>query len=286
MTNSKTLFLDLMRRLSLPETDDEKKAILHRILERLTGITSTDIAVGKEIALAPTLMAQLHQVLERINTGEPLQYVMGECDFYGRTFKVNRDVLIPRPETEDLTRTALGLLQDVVSPRLMDIGCGSGCIGITMALERPDARVFATDVSLRALDVARDNANALSATVDFHRSNILTEFVPVKDLDLIVSNPPYITPDEAPAMSATVLEFEPHLALFTESADPLQYYRPILSHAREVLKRGGFVIVEVNERFADDVANTFRDYKFLDVTLVKDSSGKQRIVHGIFNGNK
>src|SRR5690606_24850899 len=105
------------------------------------------------------LLAHLHKIIKRVNTGEPLQYVIGESDFYGRTFKVNRDVLIPRPETEDLTRAALGLLQDVASPRLMDIGCGSGCIAITMALERPDASVYATDGSLRASEIAREHTH-------------------------------------------------------------------------------------------------------------------------------
>ena len=155
-----------------------------------------------------------------------------------------------------------------------------------MALERPDASVYATDISLRALEVARENAKALSATVDFHRSNIISELMPVSDLDLIVSNPPYITPDEAPEMSPTVLEHEPHLALFTESSDPLQYYRPILLHSREVLNPGGVVIVEINERFGDKVANLFREYSFSDVTVVNDSSGKQRIVHGIYSGDE
>lgn len=286
MTNSKTLFLDLISRVRLPETDDEKKAILYRILEKVAGITPTDIAAEKKVSLSPALLDQLHQVLERVNSAEPLQYVMGECDFYGRTFKVNRDVLIPRPETEDLTRAALGLLQKVSTPRLMDVGCGSGCIAITMALERPDADVYATDISLRALEVARENAELLRAPVDFQRSNIMSELMPVSDLDLIVSNPPYITPDEAPEMSATVLEYEPHLALFTDSSDPLQYYRPILSHSRDALSRGGSVIVEINERFGDAVANLFHEFRFSDVTVVKDSSGKQRIVHGLFSGEE
>ncbi|MDV3310635.1 MAG: peptide chain release factor N(5)-glutamine methyltransferase [Cyclobacteriaceae bacterium] len=286
MTNSKTLFMDLMQHIVVSETDDEKKAILYRILEKVAGITPTHIAAEKQVSLTPELLAHLHKIIKRVNTGEPLQYVIGESDFYGRTFKVNRDVLIPRPETEDLTRAALGLLQDVASPRLMDIGCGSGCIAITMALERPDASVYATDVSLRALEIARENAHTLRAPVDFQRSNILSEFIPVSDLDLVVSNPPYITPEEAPDMSATVLEHEPHLALFTESSDPLQYYRPILSHSRDVLNPGGMVIVEVNERFGNAVANLFREFEFTDVTVEKDSSGKQRMVHGIYPGKE
>lgn len=284
--NSKTLFLDLMRRVSVSETDEEKKAIMYRILDKVAGITPTDIAAEKSFSVAPSLLAQLHRAIDRISTGEPLQYVLGECDFYGRTFKVNGDVLIPRPETEDLTRTALGLLQGIRSPRLMDVGCGSGCIAITMALERPDATVHATDVSLRALEVARENANTLFAKVDFHRSNVLTEAMPVSNLDMIVSNPPYITPGEATEMSATVLEHEPHLALFTESSDPLQYYRPILSHSRNALVRGGRVVVEINERYGDAVANLFREFRFTGVSILNDSSGKQRIVHGTFNGEQ
>jgi release factor glutamine methyltransferase len=282
--NSKTLFMDLMQRVSLSETDDEKKAILYRLLDRIAGITATDIAAEKSVTITPSHLVSLQKALDRVNAGEPLQYVLGECEFYGRTFKVNSNVLIPRPETEDLTRTALALLQEVPSPRLMDVGCGSGCIAITIALERPDADVCATDVSLRALEVARENANILSAKVDFHRSNILTEPMPVSGLDMIVSNPPYITPGEAKEMSATVLEHEPHLALFTDSSDPLQYYRPILSHARSALKPGGRVAVEINVRHGDAVANLFRAYRFTDVTIVNDTSGKTRIVHGIFNG--
>jgi len=282
--NSKTLFTDLMHRFSLQETEDEKKAILYRILDKVAGISATHIAAEKSISIAPPLLSQLQRTLDRVSAGEPLQYVLGECEFYGRTFRVNSDVLIPRPETEDLTRTALELLDGMSSPRLLDVGCGSGCIAITMALERPDASVCATDVSLRALEVARDNASILAATVDFHRSNILTEPLPVSGLNLIVSNPPYITPDEATEMSATVLEHEPHLALFTDSSDPLQYYRPILSHSRNALTPGGKVVVEINTRYGDAVANLFREYRFSDVTIVNDSSGKQRIVHGTFIG--
>jgi release factor glutamine methyltransferase len=273
-----------MHHITLAETDDERKAILYRVLEKVAGITPTDIAAEKKVSPSPELLTQFNQIIERVNGGEPLQYVLGECNFYGRTFRVNRDVLIPRPETEDLTRAALELLQEVPSPRVMDVGCGSGCIAVTMALERPDASVHATDISLRALGVARENAKTLGATVEFHRSNIMSELIPVTDLDMIISNPPYVTPDEAPDMSSTVLEYEPHLALFTESSDPLQYYRPILLHSRDALNPGGIVIVEINQRFSEEVVNLFHELKFTDVAVVNDSSGKQRIVHGIFTG--
>ncbi len=283
MTNSKTLFRELVASVTLHTTGAEKESIVYRLLENLLAVTRADVAAEKTIAPDRLQEQQLKAMLQRINAEEPVQYVLGESDFYGRTFKVNRHVLIPRPETEELVRAVIQWMDGLPSPYIVDVGTGSGCIAITLSLERPDARVSAIDVSTDALSLAAKNAAALGGNVSFALSDVLTHEFPFEGLDIIVSNPPYITPREANAMARNVLDHEPHIALFTPAGDALVFYRAIAGHAVRTLKQGGRVAVEINEQYGNEVANLFRDHGFAGVEIVRDSSGKNRIVHGIFS---
>ena len=282
MTNSKTLFGELVASVNVQIDNAEIRSIVYLLLEKV-GISRADIAAEKEVLLTDNQLMQLRRWIKRVNAEEPAQYILGETEFYGRRFKVNRDVLIPRPETEELVRAALHLVRHLDSPQVVDIGTGSGCIATTLSLERRDARVTGTDISAEALAVAMENAKTLKASVTFTLTDILANEFPFTELDMIISNPPYVTPPEAAAMSKSVVDYEPHLALFTPSEDPLAFYRAILSHARHSARPGGIVIVEVNEQHAQDIADLFRANDLTGVEVLTDIFGKDRIVHGVLS---
>jgi release factor glutamine methyltransferase len=281
MMNSKTLFRELRSNLTLKASDIEKNSILFQLLEQILGVTRADIIVEKGVTLDQGMMLQLNGLMERINHEEPIQYVLGECEFYGRIFKVNKDVLIPRPETEELIRTALPLLSGSRLNRILDIGTGSGCIATTLSLEIKMADVYASDISLAALTLARENAQRLGASVTFARADILLGELPCHDLDMIVSNPPYVTTKDKISMSKNVLGYEPSEALFVPEDDPLLFYSAILSRAVDVLNMGGTVVVEINEQFGVQVADLFTAHNFKGVQIIADINGKDRIVCGI-----
>ncbi|MBL0742256.1 peptide chain release factor N(5)-glutamine methyltransferase [Chryseolinea lacunae] len=284
MRNSKALFRYLVSRITLPDDADEVHTMAHIVLQHLFSLSRTDILAEKEIPFTALDEQKLDTLATRISAGEPLQYVLGETEFYGRIFKITPDVLIPRPETEELVRLIINHTSTRGSStalKLLDIGTGSGCIPITLALEIPRSEVYALDVSAPALAVAKENAAALHAHVSFVLTDVLVEKLPVQNLDAVVSNPPYIPLSESPSMKNNVLEFEPHLALFVPDNDPLKFYKAIAEKAAVALKPSGMLAVEINERFGSDVAHVFRKHGFVNVEVVKDIFGKERIVKGI-----
>lgn len=305
MKNSKALFRYLVSRIHSDDAD-EVNAMAYIVLEHLFSISRTDVLADKPVTVSPEAEDTLETILNRLNTGEPLQYVLGETEFYGRTFKVRPGVLIPRPETEELVRLVIGesgvrsqkpgagsqeseaRIQDPVSSqksgggvRVLDIGTGTGCIPITLFLEMNLAEVFAVDISEEAIAITRENASLLKAKVDVVRLDILKEPLPWENLDVIVSNPPYIPWSEKAAMRRNVTDFEPALALFVPEDDPLIFYRAIARQASRALCRFGLLAVEINERFGEGVADVFREEGFREVEIVKDIFGKERIVKGV-----
>ena len=165
--------------------------------------------------------------------------------------------------------------------RIVDIGTGSGCIAISLAFEIQHAEVFATDVSEAALSVARKNATELKANVNFIRHDILQDEFSISDIDVVVSNPPYIALVEKSSMTKNVTDFEPHLALFVSDDDPLLFYKVIAEKASAALAKHGALYTEINERFGKEVANVFADRGYHDIQIIKDLSGKERIVKGV-----
>jgi release factor glutamine methyltransferase len=279
MNNSKTLFQDFLSQITLNEDKAEIISLAHLVFDRVLGISKTDLLSQKHIQATTNDLEKLDTIVKRINQHEPIQYILGEADFFGRRFKVNASVLIPRPETEELVREVKNFSHPAAV--ILDIGTGSGCIPITLALEISGAKVSATDVSDKALMVAKENAKNLGAAVHFLQHNILTEEIPFRDLDIVVSNPPYIALSEKESMAPNVKDFEPHLALFVSENDPLLFYRVIAAKAQAALKSGGLLCVEINERFGERVKELFQDEGFGEVTVIRDLSGKERIVRGI-----
>lgn len=228
-----------------------------------------------------TAEQQFIAIRQRLLSGEPVQYVLGEADFFGYKFKVSPDVLIPRQETEELTAWAIELIKN--SPaRVLDIGTGSGCIAITIAQKCQGAAVFAIDKSESALYIARENAENLGVSINFSQQDILIEntWAGFPAFDFILSNPPYIPRQEAELMSRHVLLHEPHLALFVDNGDPLLFYRTIARFARLKLNPGGQLMFECNEFNAAQVTDLLMEEGFSEVELRKDLSGADRMAKG------
>lgn len=282
MKNSKALFEDFVRQISLPESREEIESMAYMVFEHCFQISRTDLMTNKLID-EHTHKLTLPEIARRLNRYEPVQYILGEAEFFGRNFKVDSSVLIPRPETEELVREVLDFIPESHTPSfdVLDIGTGSGCIPITIKLERPFVSVTGIDVSEKALLLAHENSVHLGAHVRWMKHDILSKEFPFGDLDGIVSNPPYISKDEKTSMSKNVLDFEPHLALFVDDEQPLVFYEAIARHAYTGLRVGGFLAVEINERFGKEVAQLFLNRGFQKVNIIKDLSGKDRIVKGI-----
>lgn len=239
----------------------------------------TALSAAEEGLLAP--------LRERLLAGEPVQYVLGQADFWGLKFRVNPSVLIPRQETEELVALALRWLnaREKRQPAVLDIGLGSGCIGIALKRRRPDARLFGLEKSPQALAVALDNAHALLSeeAFTFIEADILQpETVPADwpAFDLILSNPPYVRRQEQHLMPEHVLAHEPHDALFVEGDDPLLFYRAIARFAQQRLAPGGGLFFECNEFNARQVALLLQEMGFSSVALQQDLSGAERMVGG------
>ncbi|HYG20739.1 MAG TPA: peptide chain release factor N(5)-glutamine methyltransferase [Ohtaekwangia sp.] len=282
MKNSKALFEDFIRQINTTDDADDTRSVAFLVFEALFSVTRTDVMAGKHLPLSEAQQHRLGEIARRLNAHEPVQYVLGEAVFYERTFVVNRDVLIPRPETEELVREVLNEIpSQKTGLKVIDIGTGSGCIPVTLKLARNDLEVYATDISEEALNVAHMNAVRLHADVRFFKNDVLSEALPVTGLDVVVSNPPYIAREEKGTMAKRVVQYEPDQALFVSNDDPLLFYRRIVDHARKSLCAGGMIFVEINERFGNDVAIVFRDAGFSGVSVIKDLSGKDRIVKGI-----
>lgn len=288
MKNSRSLFEEVVESIDLQERPEEISSITYFLLTSMLHITKTDILAGKMVPFPETTARTLSRHVKRINEGEPVQYIVGEEYFYGRKFQVNPSVLIPRPETEGLIRAVVNYKDEVLarnpaipSFRILDIGTGSGCIPVTLFHEIPRPEVYATDISTAALSVAVHNADIHQAKITFIESNILTEKLPLTHLDIVVSNPPYVTEHEKIGMSKNVLDHEPHHALFVPDDNPLVFYREIARQAFSSLKPNGLLAVEINERYGQEVMALFTSENFGAVTLDYDISGKPRVVSGI-----
>lgn len=258
----------------------EGYALYRLVMEECFGLTHTDILLGKDNQISEENQARLLEITDRLLKNEPVQYVLGYADFCGHRFAVRPGVLIPRPETELLVQKALELghgMDGVTEPEALDIGTGSGCIAVSMALA--GCRVTAMDISEEALGIAMQNATALNAEVAFVHENILQPSRTAQQWHVIVSNPPYICLHEAEVMERNVLDYEPHNALFVPDTDPLIFYRAIASYAMSHLSAGGWLCLEINQAYPDEMEKLLSSFGFKDVTIQKDQYDKDRIAY-------
>lgn len=237
--------------------------------------------------------SSLDDIIKRLKSDEPIQYITGISWFMDLKISVNPSVLIPRPETEELVDYTINKLQDI-SPlrgegvenkntKILDIGTGSGCIPLAIKKNLPGSEVFGLDISADALQVARHNGQNLGLNVNWIQGDILAENVLSPELifDAIISNPPYITIEERKIMDASVLKYEPDVALFTGNDDPLQFYKAIIPFAKKYLSQHGFIALECNENFSKEVAKLYKQ-EIGQSDIITDMQGKDRFVFSAF----
>lgn len=281
MKNSKKAAEDFVTRITLHESKDELRAIAFTVFESVFNIKTDEILQERMVPWDENIAIKLQNITDRINEGEPVQYILGEAYFYNRKFKVSPSVLIPRPETEELVFEALKEIKfknTAEGLSVIDIGTGSGCIPVTLFLEDPSLKVSATDISHEALAIASENALQFNAKISFLHHNILTDHLPRNEYDIIISNPPYISMHEKSSMTTAVVDHEPHLALFVPDENPFLFYKALAHAGREALKKNGFIICEINAALAQPTAEVFKEYGFASVQLIKDLSGKDRFI--------
>jgi release factor glutamine methyltransferase len=251
------------------------------LLLHAANITSEALHLRPQSALPPSAAEKYRGFVARRAAREPLAYITGERGFYGLTFKVTPDVLIPRPETEFLVEATLQHIGDRKA-RIVDVGTGSGCIAVAIAKNARNADVFATDLSMEALVVAAGNAarNGLAGAIAFYQDDLLNMAARFAPFDGIVSNPPYIAPEEIETLEPEVRDHEPRLALGTHP-DVLHFYRRLAAEAPPLLAPGGLLAVEVGQGQADAVMELWRGAKLTDVTAIPDYAGIPRVVTGI-----
>lgn len=237
-----------------------------------------DVQLNLNERLSESELLIFFKYLKRLKNFEPIQYILGEVEFAGCKISVNSEVLIPRPETEELVFKIIERVNKNKMNRIIDLCSGSGCIALGLKKNLNQSEVSGIDVSITALDVAIANAKKNNLEISFTENDLLT-FIPNENekYDIIVSNPPYILNSEKMAMFPNVLNFEPHLALFVEDDDPLIFYKQIINNWSMNLSENGFFAFEINERYATEVVNLF-DVRLFHVELVEDMQGKPRMV--------
>ena len=265
--------------------DSEAKAIARLVYEVRFGLSFSDICLGKETQLSANSQEELKGIAERLLQEEPVQYILGQAAFCGRTFTVNKHVLIPRPETEELCSwiESQGERLHGKTTNILDIGTGSGCIAITLAAEMPKAKTTAWDISIDALKVAEENAKRNHVHVSFEQVDILhipTDVLQqtAKIFDFIVSNPPYICNNERARMESNVLNYEPHIALFVPDDDALLFYRAIAQYGKTALKEGGWLYFEINPLYANILTEMLNKMTYHHIEIKEDQFGKQRMI--------
>ena len=263
----------------------ESRGMLREVLRKIVG--EDHGRKHDELTISIEEQSHLKAILEELKNGRPLQYVLNEAHFYGLNLYVDENVLIPRPETEELVHWVVKCCKEnhtKQSLKILDVGTGSGCIALALKQQLPGAQVYALDVCEGALKVAAKNAQKYRLPVNFIKWNILErtdEKSEVGQFDVIVSNPPYVLKEEAKSMAPHVLQHEPHRALFVEGKQAMQFYEAIADYALVNLKPGGNLFFEINESYGQEVKSLLQLKNYRNIELKKDLSGKDRMVRGL-----
>lgn len=276
MQVAKKLIFD---RLSSLYSRQEIESLSRLIFEKIPGFSRLQVHLNQHETISAANLAQIKEIIDRLTRFEPIQYILGDTEFYGLTLKVNRTVLIPRPETEELVDW---IIKDchLLNPSILDIGTGSGCIPISLVKNIPGASAEGWDISTDSLMVAKENAEINQVKIDFIYTDILNLDYPShpNKYDIIVSNPPYVTTSEQSLMLRNVIDYEPHIALFVPDADALIFYRAIADMAQINLKPGGNLYFEINEQFGNEITELLASKGFINIFLKKDINGKARMI--------
>ena len=259
---------------------EEVQSFFNILTENILGMSRLDLALENNKALSASEEKSFDEALSRLLNHEPIQYITGKTEFYGSRFKVDHNVLIPRPETEELVQWILDDLKDQIREdfSILDIGTGSGCIAVSLAKNLPGANVTAMDISEKALQVARTNSQINNVQVNFLKKDILGSEISEK-FDIIVSNPPYVRELEKEEMQKNVLEHEPGLALYVKDEDPLLFYRRISLLAAAALEKNGKLYFEINQYLSKETELILKENGFI-TELRKDIFGNFRMLKG------
>jgi len=256
----------------------EIEGITYILLEYLLNYSKIEIQLNKNEKIEQNIFNKFSNALGYLKESVPIQYIIGETEFYDLKFKVNEHTLIPRQETEELVHAIIND-NTVNAPKIMDIGTGSGCIPIVLAHNIVDANVSSVDVSEGAIVIAKENALLNKTAVSFYHRDFLKweDYSWDKDFDIIVSNPPYVKESEKESMEENVLAYEPHTALFVDDNDALIFYRRITEFAKDHLKKGGKLYFEINEALGQEMIELQESLGFSSVRLMKDLNGRDRM---------
>ena len=276
MINSKNTIREKLSPIYAPE---EAESLSRLILEHVTGFSRLQLHLHQSDRLSEPKIMQIGEILNRLATHEPIQYILGEADFYGLKFSVTPAVLIPRAETEELVDWIISEEKETCKS-LLDIGTGSGCIPIAIDRHATIGKIEGWDISAEALEIARQNAMRNDSRVQFSLQDIFdTSSLPESaKWDVIVSNPPYVLTEESALMEQNVVGFEPHLALFVPDNDPLLFYRTIARFAAAHLQPHGMLYFEINERMGERTSELLREQGFSEILTRKDLQGKERMI--------
>jgi release factor glutamine methyltransferase len=261
----------------------EIRQIQRQIFEQVFSWTAADLMLKQEERLTESELLRIRDFVKRLQSNEPLQYIMGYTEFCDLSILCDRRALIPRPETEELVYKILEQLdKNQTGTSVLDLCTGSGCIALALKSKLPEAHVVGVDVSQDALDLARQNATALNLHVTWHNLDVLriaeAGVLQAHGWDVIVSNPPYIPERDKSLMAENVLAFEPHLALFVEDESPIVFYERIIAFAKTALKKKGILAFELHEQLADEVKQFCSQNGFSDVEIFEDLQGKPRML--------
>lgn len=257
----------------------EIENIFYMVCDFKYGLSKVQVKLSdKRLSESELLMHR--SIIKRLLNHEPIQHIIGEVEFYGLPFKVNKDVLIPRPETEELVDLIIQQ-HNTKNSTILDIGTGSGCIPISLKHNIPESKVYTLDVSEKALTVAKENAKLNTVDITFVLADILTDNLKtLPQFDVIVSNPPYVLESDKLQMGPNVLNFDPHLALFVDDETPLLFYKRIVNLSMHLLKPNGKLYFEIHELQGEEVKVLMENHHFKNVNLLKDMQGKDRMVYG------
>lgn len=260
---------------------DESNAMILILLEHYFNIDRVKMTLEPNLRLSESEMLKIHFAVKDLLKSKPIQYIIGETEFCDLKFKVNENVLIPRPETSEMVGIIANSHHQSAVSKILDIGTGSGCIAISLAKAFPKSQVYAMDISEEALKVAKENAINNNVNVTFIQDDILTptQTLTQTEFDIIVSNPPYVRELEKSEMRDNILKWEPHNALFVSDDDPLIFYRKILEFASTHLNDNGEVWFEINEFLGKEMTSLCRRFGFSDVKIFKDFRDKERFMN-------
>ncbi|APY00656.1 peptide chain release factor N(5)-glutamine methyltransferase [Lacinutrix venerupis] len=264
---------------------EEVSSFFFLCTEAFYNISRLDIALNRKISITKEEQQPIFNALEALKKEQPIQYILGETEFFGLPFKVNENTLIPRPETEELVQLIIDSKKSKTSTQLsiLDIGTGSGCIAIALAKNLNNAQLYALDVSEKAIEKAKENATLNNVDINFLEGSILKDddcntLFKNLEFNIIVSNPPYVRNLEKVEIQNNVLNNEPHLALFVEDNDPLIFYRAITKFAKNKLKQNGQLFFEINEYLGEETKDLVESFGFKNVEILKDIFNKNRML--------